>query len=95
MFRSNEYLMNQKSPFIIQVTKNIKFVYVQRGFTFTILSMNGKFEHLQEDISSLGIYLDIASCNKHVPKIDRSNRVVKERVRTVVQILLLKKSPDK
>ena len=93
MFRSNEYLKYQKSSSIIQAIKNIKSVYAQRGFTVTVMNMDGKFEDLREDIISLDIYLNIVSRNESVPEIERSNRAVKERVRAFVQTLPFKKIP--
>ena len=93
MFRSNGYLKNQKSPTIIQAIKNIKSVYAQRGFIVTIMNMDGEFEHLHEEISLIGIYLNIVSHNEYVPKIERSEQTVKERVRAVMHTLPFKNLP--
>ena len=54
--------------------------------------MDGGFEHLREEISLLGIYLNIVSRSKHVLEIERNNRTVKERVCLVVQTLPFKKN---
>ena len=69
MFRLNEHLKSQKSPTIIQVIKTIKSIYAQRGFIVTLMDIDGEFKHLQEDISLLGIYLNIVSRNERVPEI--------------------------
>ena len=93
MFRSNKYLKNKNSAIIIQAIKNIKSVYAQRGFNVTVINMDGEFEHLHEEISLIDIYLNIVSHNEYVPKIERSEQTVKERVRAVMHTLPFKNLP--
>ena len=95
MFRSNEYLKIHKSPSVIQVIKSIKSVCTQRNFTVIVMSMDGKFKHLREDISSHDIYLNIVSRNEHVPEIESSNQKVKKEYVWSYKKILPKKIPDK
>ena len=60
------------------MTKNIESVHAQRGFLVTVMNMDGEFEHIREEISLIGIYLNIVSRNEHVPEIKYINRTVKE-----------------
>ena len=75
----NPNLKNQKSPTIVQAIKTIKYVYVQRGFIVTVMNMDDEFEHLQEEISLISIYLNIVSRNENISEIERSKRMIKEK----------------
>jgi hypothetical protein len=55
-----------------------------------LLTMN-----LKEDIESRGICLNVAAKKEHVPEVERQIRVVKERARSIVQMLPYKKIPKK
>ena len=67
--------------------KSIKSVYAQRDFIVSVTNINGEFEHLREELSLLGIYLNIVFRNEHVPEIERRNRTVIERICAIVQTL--------
>eukprot|EP00957_Ditylum_brightwellii_P012852 971246-Ditylum_brightwellii.AAC.1 len=42
--------------------------------------MDRKLETLASEVASLGVTLNIVSSNEHAPKIERRNRVIKERI---------------
>jgi hypothetical protein len=60
----------------------------------TILADN-EFAALREDLESHGISLNIASKEEHVPEVERQIQVVKERARSIVQMLPYSKMPNK
>ena len=93
IFCSGEHIKNHKAPTILHTIKNIKDVYAQRGFIIPMINMDGKVENLQNNMSLLGIYINIVSRNEHVFKIERSNRMVKERTCATVQTLPFQKFP--
>jgi hypothetical protein len=55
--------------------------------------MDGQFEPIRYKTAAMGMHLNIASNEEHVHEIERSNRTVKERVRSVYATLPFKKLP--
>ena len=43
--------------------------------------LGGEFVPLRTDLLNMGIHANFATCNKHVPEIERQHRVIKERAR--------------
>ena len=68
-------------------------VYVQRGFRIRNAFMDGQFEPLRGNLAELGIVLNTASNDEHVPEIERQIRTVKERTRAIYCTLPFKKMP--
>jgi len=56
---------------------------------------DNEFAVLKEDFENLGIRLNIASKEEHVPEVERQIRVIKERARSIVQTLPYYKMPKK
>jgi hypothetical protein len=56
---------------------------------------DNEFAALRQDLESHGIRLNIASKEEHVPEVERQIRVIKERVRSIVQTLPYSKMPNK
>ena len=58
-----------------------------RGYHVSGLLFDGEagIAAARAEIESLGIRLDLASTGEHVPRIERANRQIKERVRAVVK----------
>jgi hypothetical protein len=52
----------------------------------TVLDEN-KFEALRQDVEFSGTRMNVTVKNKHVPEVERQNRVIKERARAVIQNL--------
>ena len=57
--------------------------------------MDGQFQPMENQITGLGITLNICSRAEHVSKIERNIRTVKERVRGVYNTLPFKKMPGR
>ena len=55
--------------------------------------MDGQFEPLRGNLAELGILLNTASNNEHVPEIERQIRTVKERTRAIYCTLPFNKMP--
>ena len=55
--------------------------------------MDGQFEPLRGNLAELGIVLNTASNDEHVPEIERQIRTVKERTRAIYCTLPFKKMP--
>ena len=52
-----------------------------------MLLMDMQFELLQDDAHEMGIELNTASANKHVPEIERMHHVIEERVWSIYNTL--------
>ena len=68
-------------------------IYLQRGFQIRNAFMDGQFEPLRGNLAELGILLNTAYNDKHVPEIERQIRTVKERTRAIYCTLPFKKMP--
>ena len=51
--------------------------------------MDGQFEPLRGNLAELGIVLNTASNDEHVPEIERQIRTVKERTRAIYCTFLI------
>jgi hypothetical protein len=60
----------------------------------TILADN-EFQSLKDDVEEMDINVNLVIKEEHVPKVERQNRVIKERARAIVQMLPYRKIPKK
>jgi hypothetical protein len=70
-FGTAELLKNQRNKTILNAIKQVKSVYMRRGFRINHMLMDGQFESLHADLANLQITLNMVSNNKHVPEIKR------------------------
>ena len=70
-FGTAKMLQNQKKNTILTAIKQIKSIYMLRGFVISTLLMDGQFESLRGDLAELQISLNTVSNNEHVPDIER------------------------
>jgi hypothetical protein len=82
-FGTNEKLENMKKETLAQCIRNIRAVYMKRGFEITHILMDGQFETLCGDLAEMHITLNTVSSDEHVPEIERYIHTVKERVRCI------------
>jgi hypothetical protein len=77
-------------------TKNVKEavikqnnVYKSRGFTVSSVISDGEgaVKAIKNDLEAAGIVVNIVGAGAHVPKAERNVRLVKERVRAIIQVL--------
>jgi hypothetical protein len=73
--------------------KAIQGLYATRGVKINVIHLDGQFEPIRYKLAAIGIHLNTASNEEHVPEIERSNRTIKERVRSVYATLPFKKLP--
>ena len=73
----------------IQSMKSIKDYYLKRGFKIFKLRSDQQFELTQAALSDMHIELNASVRNEHVPEVERLNRNMKERIRSVYTELIL------
>jgi hypothetical protein len=71
-FGTGEMLQNQKSATILADIKQIKSIYMKRGFKLDHMLMDGQFEPLRAELADLSITLNTISNDEHVPEIERN-----------------------
>jgi hypothetical protein len=73
---------NRQAKTIFAAFKPIFEIYAKQGFHISILGVDNEFAALQADIQGMpgGLRVNLATASKHVPKIERRIRVVKENV---------------
>ena len=74
-----------------QAIKQVHAVYMKRGFRVKNILLDGQFECLRGDLSTLGITVNVVSNDEHVPDIERYIRTVKERTCCVHNTLPFRK----
>jgi len=94
-FGTSEMIENMRETTLLSCFKNILGVYRQRGFRVRHALMDGQFEPLRGDLAAMGVELNTASNDEHVPEIERYNRTVKERVRGIYNTLPFKRMPGR
>jgi len=80
---------NQQKGTILKELNRLIVIYKNRGLPINSIHGDNEFACIRDDIGS--IHLDIAAPNTHVPEIERSNRTIKERARTLVHGLPYKR----
>ena len=68
---------------LLDAVKKTQQVYHRRGFEIAHLLMDGQFEPIRGDLSSLGITLNTVANDEHVPEVEQYIRTLKERTRAV------------
>ena len=92
-FGTAQHIKNQQGTTIFNGIQAIHQIYLQRGFQIRNAFMDGQFEPLRGNLAELGILLNTASNDEHVPEIERQIRTVKERTRAIYCTLPFKKMP--
>jgi len=75
--------------------QQIVWAYHARGFCITNILGDGGFECIRNGLEDMGITLNMASRNEHVPQIERYIRTVKEIVRAIGVSLPFTKYPPR
>ena len=82
---------NRQKGNILKEINRIIAIYKNRGLSVTSIHGDNEFACIRDSIGP--IYLDIAAPHTHVPEIERSNRTIKERARTIIHGLPYKRLP--
>jgi hypothetical protein len=82
-FTAVNYIADRTVPQIFKAFKEMYQYYLHRGFHIKTVHADGELAPLKPLIESLtgGPMVNLASANEHVPEIEQSIRVVKERCR--------------
>jgi hypothetical protein len=88
-FGTGEMIQNQKSATILAAIKQIKSIYMKRGFKLDHMLMDGQFEPLWAELADISITLNTIWNDEHVSEIKRNIRTTKERARCVYNTLPL------
>jgi hypothetical protein len=94
-FGTVEMIKSRSAATLIAAVKQVRSAYVKRGFKVTHMLVDGEFETLRGDAAALGISLNVASRDEHVPEIERFIRTVKERTRCIYNTLKFKRMPPR
>jgi hypothetical protein len=94
-FGTAEMLKTQHNKTILAAIKQVKSVYMKRGFKIKHMLMDGQFESLRADIADLQITLNTVANDEHVPEIERRIRTVKERTRCIYNTLPFNQMPPR
>ena len=94
-FGTAEMLQNQQSKKILRAIKQVKSVYMKRGFKISTLLMDGQFESIRGDLAEMQINLNTVSNDEHVPEVERYICTIKERARCVYNTLPFRRIPTR
>ena len=73
--------------------KDVQNVYLKHVFTLEFIGVDGQFEPLWGELTPLSITLNKCSREEHVPVVERSIRILKERWQWIQNTLFFKKLP--
>ena len=60
---------NQQNKTILTAIKQVKNMYMKRGFNLTTLLMDGQFESLGGNLASLNIRWNTVASDEHMPEV--------------------------
>jgi hypothetical protein len=85
----------QKAPTLTAAIKQLKSVYLKRGFKITHTPADGQFKALRGDVAELGITLNVVSRDDDVPEAERYIRTIKERTGYIYNTLPFNQMPPR
>ena len=90
-FRTAKHVEDRKSTTILSEVKSVIKLYEDRGFRVTEVRGDGEFKGLDGKINPRKV--TIVPKDAHVPEVERSNRTVKNSLRTVTHGLPFRRIP--
>jgi len=78
-FRTAKIICDKTKWTLMKSIQQIMWAYHARGFHVTTILADRGFECIRNSLAEMGISLNTASRNKHVPEVERYIRTVKER----------------
>jgi hypothetical protein len=79
-FGTVEMIANQRMDTIQKSITAVVNVYKQRDFNITHILLDGEFEPLRGNLAAMGIQMNLATHDEHVPEAERFIRTLKDRV---------------
>ena len=93
-FRSIVHLMKRIKGLLYEGLDKIIKVYNSAGFRIKVIHADNEFRSLLEDVQdNMDIHFNYTNADEHEPYIERNNRTIKERCRTVYHDLPYKNLP--
>ena len=93
-FHTIEKLADRENKTILDGLKRVISIYNARGFFIKFILADGEFRHMNGDIvTTFQCHLNCTSAGEHVPEAERAVRVIKERIRCIVNTWPYKKVP--
>ena len=88
-FSTVELLQTQQIKTIMKAVTHVQQTYAKRGFRVTTMLMDGQFDKdgLRGAMATLGITLNVVAADKHVPEVERHIRTIKDRARSVYNMM--------
>ena len=94
MYRTTEFLPNQSVQAYRSVLDTVFRIYNKAGFKITTIHCDNEFQPIMKSMEDVyGIRMNYASPQEHVPEVERSIRVIKERYRASFHRLPFMKIP--
>ena len=94
-FMTAENIANVEASMLQESIRQVKKVYMQRGFKITNILMDGQLTCIRGNLAELKINLNICSNNKNVGEIERLKHTIKEQVRGIYITLPFNKLPGR
>ena len=76
-FMTSEHIPNAEASTLQESIRQVKQIYMQRGFKITNILTDGKFICIRDNLSKLQINLNICSNDEHLGEIVRLNHTIK------------------
>ena len=92
-FTTLEHLPNCQNHNLHQGVRNVSRVYRECGFKVISADMDNAFAYIEQDLWDEKISPNFVSASEHVAKVERRNRVIKERARAMRHSLPFKCIP--
>lgn len=93
-FRTVGLLRSQQAKNITNELIKILALYRQHGFRVEMIMANNEFWTIKPFLADKGISINVASADEHVPDVERSIRVIKERARGIFNALPFQRIPS-
>ena len=72
-----EHITNAEASTLQESIRQVKKVYMQRGFNITKILVDGQFTCIRGNLAELKINFNVCSNDKHVGEIELLNRTIK------------------
>ena len=92
-YRTIEYVVDRSEDSLMSALDNVFRIYNLNGFVISKMFADPEFVELKPTLADIDIELNCCSAQEHVPEIERSIRVIKERFRTMYHRLPFKAIP--
>jgi len=86
-FGTAKLICNNAKGTLMTSIQQVVRAYHARGFKICNILADGGFECIRNNLADLGISLNVASRNEHVPEVEVCIRTIKERVSAIASTL--------